>query len=58
MLAKGLEVNDTLKTLKIGQNPIGNAGAMALIQAVGRNHNSAMEDFDVKVRQENKHIIV
>ena len=50
MLAKGLEVNDTLKTLKIGNNPIGNDGAMSLIRAITKNHNSAIEDFDVKVR--------
>ena len=49
MLAKGLEVNDTLKTLRIGKNPIGNAGAMALIQAIMKNPNSAIEDFDIKV---------
>jgi len=51
MLAKGLEVNDTLKTLRIGRNPIGNSGAMALIQAITKNHNSAIEDFDIKVSE-------
>lgn len=50
LLAKALLVNDTLRTFKIGDNPIDPESAYALLRAIADNERSAMEDLDLTVR--------
>jgi len=49
-LAKGLEVNDTLRTLKIANNPLRPEGTLALVSAILKNEKSAIDNLDLSVR--------
>lgn len=50
LLTKGLLVNDTIRVLKIGGNPIGSNGSLELIRAISHNSKTAVEILDIAVR--------
>ncbi|XP_028253717.1 leucine-rich repeat-containing protein 74A-like [Parambassis ranga] len=47
LLCQGLTTNNTLGVLKLSHNPITSIGALALLEAVKNNRNSALEKIDI-----------
>ena len=54
--ARSLELNDTLRVLKIGYNPITSDGACALLQSLLKNPGSAVEEVHMAEVEINSNI--
>lgn len=48
-LSKGLIVNETLKVLRLGQNPMQSQGAYLILMAVKNNTNIALIEIELTV---------
>lgn len=49
LIGKGLSINETLKVLKMGQNPMQSAGCYAVCAAMLKNPNTNLEVLDFEV---------
>ena len=48
IIAKGLERNKNLQVLRIGRNPFLSQGAYAILKAIRRNHESALQELHLE----------